>query len=157
MRTIHVCVGHDDDPAVTQLGNIESAFVLAIAVFLRFADACANGGDHRLNLVVLEKLVLARFLDVDQLAADRQNRLITPVAPLFGGAASRITFYDIKFGQFRIAFGTIRQFPRQSATGESAFTNRFPRFSSRLSRARSSEYFVEDTPRDGWILVEIRH
>ena len=98
MRAIHVRVGHDDNPAVTQLGDIKSPFVLAIAILFRLADACANGGDHRLNLVVLEKLVLARFLDIDQLAADRQNRLITSIAPLLGGAASRITFDDIKFG-----------------------------------------------------------
>src|SRR5439155_16243879 len=146
MRAIHVCICHDDDPAVTQLGDIEAPFVLTIAILFRFTDARSDGGDHRPNLVVFEKLVLARFLDIDELAADRQNRLITPIAPLLGGAASRITFYDIKFGQFRIAFGTIRQFPRQSAASESAFANRFPRFSSRLSCARRSEYFVEYAP-----------
>ena len=98
MRTVHVCIRHDDDPAVTQLGDIKAPFVLTIAILFRFADARADGGDHRPNLVVFEKLVLARFLDVDELAANRQDRLITPIAPLLGGAACRITFDNIKFG-----------------------------------------------------------
>ena len=87
VRAVHVRIGHDDDAAVAQLCDIEPAFVLAIALLLRLADAGADRRDHRLDLSVLEKLIFARFLDVDQLAADRQNRLITPVATLFGGAA----------------------------------------------------------------------
>src|SRR5256714_8499202 len=89
MRTIHVCIRHDDDPAVTQLADIKAPFVLAIAILLRFADASPDCGDHRLNLVVFEKLVLSRFLDIDKFAANWQNRLITPIAPLLSGAARR--------------------------------------------------------------------
>src|SRR2546423_14618276 len=85
MRTIHVCIRHDDDPAVTQLGDIKASFVLTIAILFWFADARSDGGDHRLNLVVFKKLVLARFLDIDEFAADRQNRLITPIPPLPSG------------------------------------------------------------------------
>ena len=87
MGTIDVRVRHDDNPTVAQLRDVEAAFVFAIAILFRFADARADRRDHRLDLVVLEKLILARFLDVDELAANWQDRLITPIASLLGGAA----------------------------------------------------------------------
>ena len=91
MRSVDVGVGHDNDATVTKLRHVEPAFLLfAVAgaiFFARFADASANRRDHRLDLGVLEKLIFAGFLDVDQLAADRQDRLVTPVAPLFGRTA----------------------------------------------------------------------
>jgi len=51
-----------------------------------------------LDLIVLEELVFARFLDVDQLAANWQNRLITSVASLLGGAAGGVTLDNVKLG-----------------------------------------------------------
>src|SRR5205823_5516251 len=77
MRTVHVCIRHDDDPAVTQLGDIKAPFVFTIAILLRFADASPDCGDHRLNLVVFEKLVLSRFLDIDKFAANWRNRSLS--------------------------------------------------------------------------------
>ena len=96
VRTVDVRVRHDDDAAVAQFRDVESAFVLAVAVLFRFADAGADRRDHRLDFVVLEKLIFARLLDVDQLAANRQDRLITAIAALFGRAAGRITLDDVK-------------------------------------------------------------
>ena len=78
---------------------------------LRLADAGADRGDHRLDFRVLERLVEARLLHVDQLAANRKNRLETPVASLLGGAAGGIALDDVKLGQVRIALRAIRQFP----------------------------------------------
>src|SRR5205807_9577479 len=107
MLTIYVCILHDDDPAVTELGDIKAAFILAVAILFRFADACANGSDHRLDLVVLEKLIFTRFLDVDQLAANRQDRLITTIAALLGGSSCGITFDNVKLRQFGIALRAV--------------------------------------------------
>ena len=73
--------------------------------------------------VFLQHLVEARFLDVDELAADRQNRLETPVAALLGGAAGGVTLDDVKLGQFRIALGAIGQFAGQTAAGQRAFAD----------------------------------
>ena len=91
VRTVHVGIGHDDDSTVAQLRHVETAlFLFAVAidpVFTRFADARANGGDHRLDLRVLEKLIFARLFNVDQLSANRKDRLITAIASLLGGAA----------------------------------------------------------------------
>ena len=78
MRTVHVRVGHDDDLVVAEFFNIECSLALAVA------DARADGGDHRADFVVLKHLVQARLLDVDQFAANGQNRLEFPVASLFG-------------------------------------------------------------------------
>ncbi len=121
------------------------------------ADAGADGRDHRLDFVVLEHLVEPRFLDVDQLAANRQDRLVTPVASLFGRAAGGIALDDVKFGQFRIALRTIGQFSRQTAAGQRAFADRFTRFARRFACACRGQHFVENPARDRRILIEERH
>src|SRR5262249_33443444 len=127
VRTVDVRIGHDDDATVTQLRYVKAAFFLfavsVVAVFTRSSDAGADRGDHRLDLGVSEKLIFARFLDIDQLAANRQDRLITSIASLFGRAAGGITLDDVKLGQFRIALGAVREFSRQSAAGKRAFAN----------------------------------
>jgi len=38
VRSIDVGIGHDNDPAVAQLGNIEATSSLAVAILFRFAD-----------------------------------------------------------------------------------------------------------------------
>ena len=76
----------------------------------------------------LRNLIDARLLDVDQLAANGKDRLVTAIAALLGGAAGGITLDDIKLSQVRIAFGTIRQFAGQAATGKRAFADRFAGF-----------------------------
>ena len=57
---------HDDDLAVAQLLDVEVVR----------ADAGAERGDDRLDLLVVEHLVEARLLDVQDLAAQRQDRLV---------------------------------------------------------------------------------
>ncbi len=102
-------------------------------------------------------MIDARFLDVDQLAANRQDRLVTAVAALFGGAAGGIALDNVKLGQFRIALGTIRQFARQPAAGERAFANRLARFARRFARARRRQHLIENAPRDRRVLIEVSH
>src|SRR5205814_9418912 len=144
VRTVHVGVRHDDDPAVAQFRNIEARFVFGTrrSIFFRFTDASADGGDHRLDLVVLQKLIDARFLDVDQLAPNRQDRLVTAVATLFGRTACGIALYDVELSQLRIALRTIRQLARQSAAGEGALADGFARFSRRFPRPRRGQHFT---------------
>ena len=157
MRSIDVCVRHDDDAAIAQLCDVKPAFVLAVAVFLRFADARADRRDHRLDFVVLEELVFARLLDVDQFAPDRQDRLITSIASLFGRTAGRVAFDNVKLGQLWIALRAIRQLSRQSAASERAFANRLARFTRGFPRARRRQDLVEDATRKRRVLVKICH
>jgi hypothetical protein len=88
VRAVHVGVRHYDDATVTELCDVEDAFVFAVALFLGFADPSADRRDHCLNFSVLEELIFARFLNVDEFAADRKDRLVTSIASLFRGAAS---------------------------------------------------------------------
>ena len=64
MRTINVCIGHDDDLVVARLVDIE---VAAVAGARR--DAAADRGDQRLDGVARERAVVAHALDVQNLAA----------------------------------------------------------------------------------------
>ena len=49
-----------------------------------FADSGAEGGNERLNLAVTKHLVKASFLDVQDLAFERQDGLVLSIAALFG-------------------------------------------------------------------------
>ena len=118
------------------------------------ADAGADRGDHRLDFGVLEHLIEARLLHVDQLAANRKNRLVTPVASLLGRAAGRIALDDVKLGQVGIALGAIGQFPGQTAAGERAFADRFAGFARGFAGAGGRQDLVEDPFRDRRVLIE---
>ena len=73
METDHVGVGRHDDAVVRSFaGNRE---------ILR-ADATAERGDHRADLLAAQHLVEPRLLDVQDLALDRQDRLEAAVASL---------------------------------------------------------------------------
>ena len=78
MRAIHVRIGHDDDLVVAQFLDVEGAFPFPIA------NAGANGGDHGADFIILQHLVEAGFPHVDELAANGENGLELPFAPLFG-------------------------------------------------------------------------
>ena len=123
----------------------------------RLADAGADGGDHRLDFLVLENLVEPRFLDVDQLAADRQDRLITAVASLLGRAAGGIALDNVELGQLRIALGAVGQFAGQAAAGERAFADRLAGLARGLAGAGGREHLVENRFRHRRVLVEEGH
>ena len=151
MRSVHVGVGHDDDPPVAQLAEIERALLVA------FADAGAHRGDHGLDFGVLEHLVQTRFLHVDQLAADRQDGLEAAVAPLLGRAAGRVALDDEKFGQGRITLGTVGQFAGQAAAGQRALAHRLAGFARRLAGAGRGDGLFENLFRNGRVGLEEIH
>src|SRR6202035_4340056 len=86
--TVHVRIGHDDDPAVPQFFEIEGAFAVSIS------DSGADSRDHRLDFEILQHLVESGFLDIDEFPSDRKNRLKSAVAPLLSGSSGGIAFYD---------------------------------------------------------------
>jgi len=57
---VDIGVGHQDHLVVARVLDVELV-----------ADACADGGDQRLDLDVLQDLVDARLLDVEDLATQR--------------------------------------------------------------------------------------
>ena len=84
VRAIDVGVGHHDDAAVAQAGDID-AVDLVNAVRID-----ADGYRNVVHLVVLEQLVALDFPGVQHLAAQGQHGLGFLVAALLGGAAGRI-------------------------------------------------------------------
>ena len=63
MSTVNISIGHDDNLVVADFFQIEGTFLIAIT------NACANGGNHRLNFLVLQGAVKACLLNVDDLAS----------------------------------------------------------------------------------------
>jgi hypothetical protein len=82
---VDVGVGHDDDPVVAQLREVEA-----------LADAGAERDDQRPDVLAREDLVEPGLLDVEQLPAQRQDRLESPVAALLGRATGRVALDDVE-------------------------------------------------------------
>ena len=79
VRAVDVRVGHDDDAVIAQL----------VGVVLVLAEAGAERRDQRDDLLRAHELVEARALDVEDLAAQRQDRLELAVAALLRASRRR--------------------------------------------------------------------
>ena len=86
--TVDVGVGHDDDAVVAPSFERSNSS----------PKTRADRGDHRLDLVVREHLVDAVLLGVDDLPAQRQDRLVRPVAAHLRGAAGGVALDDEELG-----------------------------------------------------------
>src|SRR5687767_473377 len=91
VRAVHVGVRHDDDLVVPRLVELELLL-----------DARAERGDDRPDLLVREDLVDARLLDVDDLAAQRKDRLELALAPLLRRTAGGVAFDQVGLAEGRI-------------------------------------------------------
>jgi hypothetical protein len=126
VAAVDVGVGHDDDLAVAQLLEAE----------LLLADPGADRADQRPDLVVLEHLVDARLLDVEDLALEGEDRLELALAALLGRAAGRITFDDVQLGVLAVARRAVGQLAGQVAAGERALADGLARLPRRLAGLR---------------------
>ena len=108
MRAVDVCIGHDDDLVVARLADIE---VAAVAGARR--DAAADRGDQGLDSVARERAVVAYALDVQNLAAQGQNRLDVSAAAVLGRTACRVALYDKELGQLGIAHRAVSELAGQ--------------------------------------------
>ena len=102
MRAVHVGVRHEDDLVVAGLLEVEL-----------LADPGADRRDQRLDLLVGEHLVDAVLLDVDDLAAQRQDRLGVAVAALLGRAAGGVALDDEDLGERGVADRAVGELARQ--------------------------------------------
>src|SRR3954449_2985255 len=84
---------------------------LVVAGILELELLVANPGsdrrDERLDLVVLQDLVDAALLDVDDLAAQRQDPPGVWIPGLLGGATGRVTLDDEELRQRGVADGAV--------------------------------------------------
>ena len=106
---VDVGVGEDDHLVVAGLVDVEVV-----------ADAGADGGDQRLDLVVLQHPGEPCLLDVDDLAPDGENRLELAVAGLLGRATGRVALDDEQFALRRVARRAVGQLARQPGGLEQA-------------------------------------
>ena len=102
VRAVDVGVGHDDDAVVAQLVGGERVLVIGVLA-TRLADAGAERGDQRGDRLGRQHLVETRALDVQDLAAQRQDRLELAIAALLGRAAGGVALDEVDLAQRRIA------------------------------------------------------
>ena len=96
----------------------------------------AERRDHGLDLVVREHAVEPRLLDVDELAADGQDRLVRAVAALLGGAACRVALDDEDLGARGVALLAVGELARQAGAVERALAaGELARLAGGLARA----------------------
>ena len=141
---VHVGVRHQDDLVVPELRHVE----------LVRADAGAHRRDQEPDLLVGQHLVVARLLGVDDLAAERQDRLDPPVAALLRRAAGRVALHQEELPRRGIALGAVRQLPGQVVAVEALLARELARLARRLARLRGVHALLGDLPRAGGILLE---
>src|SRR5581483_12017885 len=98
---VDVGVGEQDDLVVPGVVEVELV-----------GDARPDGGDQRLDLLVLQHPVDPGPLDVEDLPPDRQDRLELPVPRLLGRAAGGVALDDEQLRLAGIARGAVGQLAR---------------------------------------------
>ena len=136
VRTVHVCVRHDDDPAVAEVRDVELV-----------AEPGADRGDHRLDLRVRQDLVDAVLLGVDDLSAQREDRLRHAIAGLLRGASRGVALDDEELGRFGVLDRAVRELSRERSVLERALAAReLTRLPRGLPRVPGRDRLLDDLP-----------
>ena len=143
VRAVDVGVGHDDDPVVAQLFDVELG-----------ADPAADRGHDRLDLEVREHLVDAVLLRVDDLAAEREDRLEVLVARVDGGPAGRVPLDEIELAALGIGRLAVGEPAGQAAARERALAGDLARLAGRLPCAGGVDRLRDDLLALVRVLVE---
>src|SRR5690606_13206935 len=99
--------------------------------------AASERRDERADLRAREHLLEAGALDVEDLAAQREDRLVLAVPPLLGRAAGRIALDDVDLAEGRVLALTVRELAGQRARVEHALAlDHLPRLARCVSGAR---------------------
>src|SRR5439155_9047070 len=110
------------------------------------------------NFLVSQHLVEARFLNIEDLAPQRQNSLVPPIAALLRRPAGGIALDQEQFAALRITFLTVCKFAGESAGVERAFApGEFARLACRLAGTRRVNRLGADFAPDRGILLEVLH
>src|SRR5438876_974139 len=100
VRTIYVSIGHYQYMVISEFTDIKL-----------LADTSPERGDQVTDLLGGEDLVFAGLLDVEDLAAQRQDRLDAAATSTFRGTTGGIALHQVDLAQARVAFGAIGQLP----------------------------------------------
>jgi hypothetical protein len=146
VRAVDVGVRHDDDGVVAQLADV---------VVVR-ADAGAERGDQGDDLLAGQHLVDAGLLDVEDLAAQRQDRLGLAVAALLGGAAGRVTLDDEQLGVLGVALLAVGELAGQGEAVEDALAgDGLAGLAGGRTRARGEQGLLDDEAGRARVLLEV--
>ena len=156
--TINIGIGHQHDLVIAQLGQIKLG-----------ANSGTESRDQTLNLRVGQGPVEPSLLHVQDLSADRHDRLRCRVTALHGATAGRVTLHDEHLRDGGVTAGAILELARHTNALEQALTasgltrlarghpglrglDRLTHDVSRLVRVRVqpvSELFVDHLLREG--------
>ena len=151
MRTVDVCIGHDDDLVVTRLGDIE---VAAVAGARR--NAAADRGNQRLDGVARERAMVTNAFDVQNLAAQGQNRLDVSATAVLGRTACRVALYDKELGQLGIAHRAVSELTGQGRRLEQALAaGRLARLAGGVARFAGLLRLLDDLTSGLGMLLEV--
>ena len=135
MRAVHVRIGHDDDLVIAQLVDVE----------LVPADAGAKRGDQGADLLAAQHPVEAGAFDVQDLAAQRQHRLVRPGTALLGRAAGAVALDQEQLAVGRVAGLAIGKLPGQRGDVERGFLpGQFPGPARGFPRERRLDDLADD-------------
>ena len=144
VRAVDVGVRHRHDLVVAQALEVEL-----------LADAGVDRRDHGLDLDVREDLVDPRLLDVEDLAAQRQDGLELAVAGVAGGAAGAVALDQEELALRRVVVGAVLELAGQARVLERRLAaHEVARLARGLAGARGLQRLVDDRARLRRVLLE---
>jgi len=111
VTAVHVGVSEQDDLVVADLRHVELGL-----------DAGADRRDQRLDLGVLQDFVRPGLLDVEDLPANRQDRLDARVARVLGRSPGRVPLDDEELALARFVRRAVHELARQAGAVEGALS-----------------------------------
>ena len=116
----------------------------------------AERDDQRPDVLAREDLVEARLLDVEDLAAERQDRLEAAVAALLGRATGRVALDEVELAPGRVALLAVGELARQGHALEGALADdEVARLAGGLASTGRRQALLDDPPAVGRVLVEV--
>src|SRR5438309_7582553 len=147
VRAVDIRVHHQHDAVISELLDVEV-----------LSEAGAERGDQVLDLLVAEDLVCPRLFDVEDLSAQRQDRLVAPLTRALRRPTRRISLDDEDLALRRISLAAVGQLAGQRGRLQEALANhQIARPCGRLARARRGERLFDDAPSVAGILLQILH
>jgi hypothetical protein len=110
VRAVDVRVGEDDDLAVAEAAERARRGVAL--------DPEAEADDERRDLGALVEARVVLALDVEDLAAEREDRLRAPVARLLRRAAGRVALDEEDLGRLAVGGGAVGELAGERRLGE---------------------------------------
>ena len=115
-----------------------------------------EGDDQRPDVLAREHLVEPRLLDVEDLAAQRQDRLEPAVAALLGRATGRVALDEVELAARGIAFLAVGELARERHAVERALADdEVAGLAGGLASAGRGQALLDDPAAVGGVLVEV--